>query len=254
MRLLLSSVLLVLFVSATTAFGQQQRNDSTKTSLTPSDLNVMSSMTLNEQVEYFEDMTRLKRFLKIELVSKKEYDAKKKTAVNYVTNTDKIKKKKGVIILPCLKKKVKFVDKPDNEEDRHEYTYIGQIPFLNQYIVGGMYWETLDYKLIDKTSGNETIALGSYPHVASDKKHIICIYANPYENTADLDLYSIKNGKIKPVVSVSFKNWMNTLEENKTFWSQDGYLYCPVNHINVYWNKDGNINNKCQYIRMKIMR
>jgi hypothetical protein len=247
------SLVVLAFILCVPSFAQEKRVDSTKTYLTPSDLNVISTMVLNENEQYYENLTRLKRFVKIELVSKKEYEATKKTAVNYITDTDKIKKKKGVIALKCLKKTVKFVDKPYNEEDRCEYTYVGQINFLNQYIIGGMYWETLDYKLVDKTSGKTTIALGSYPHVSNDKKHIICLFANPYETTADLDLYTIQNGKIKLVVSVSFKNWMNTLEDNKTFWSQDGYLYCSVNHINSYWKKDGNINNRCQYIRIKVL-
>ena len=164
-----------------------------------------------------------------------------------------IKIKNGIIELKCQNKTFKFIDKPDAEEERQEFYYAGQIEFLNQYIIGGSYWESLDYRFIDKTSGEETAIFAEFPYISPDKKNIICIYTNPYETTADLELYSISNNKTKHIMSVSFKNWMPTVETGEMYWGIDGYLYLTVNHVNSFWTADGHLNEKCQYIRIKIL-
>jgi hypothetical protein len=54
-------------------------------------------------------------------------------------------------------------------------------------------------------------------------------------------------------MSASFKNWMPTVEHGEMFWSIDGYLYLTVNHVNSFWKEDGNLNDECQYLRIKIL-
>jgi len=223
-------------------------------SLLPSDLNIISSLTRNQKTEYFENGKQLKEFLSLELIDKTVFDKNKSTAVNFIiADSSVIKKKNGIIELKCQNKTVKFIDKPDAEEERQEFYYAGQIEFLNQYIIGGSYWESLDYRFIDKTSGEETDIFGEFPFISPDKKNIICIYTNPYETTADLELYSISNNKTKHIMSASFKNWMPTVESGEMYWSIDGYLYLTVNHVNSFWTADGHLNEKCQYIRIKIL-
>lgn len=223
-------------------------------SLLPSDLNIISSLTRNQKTEYFENGKQLKEFLSLELIDKTVFDKNKSTAVNFIiADSSVIKKKNGIIELKCQNKTVKFIDKPDAEEERQEFYYAGQIEFLNQYIIGGSYWESLDYRFIDKTSGEETAIFAEFPYISPDKKNIICIYTNPYETTADLELYSISNNKTKHIMSASFKNWMPTVETGEMYWSIDGYLYLTVNHVNSFWTASGHLNEKCQYIRIKIL-
>lgn len=222
--------------------------------LVPSDLNILSSLTTNQKTENFETGKELNAFLKIELINKHLFDSKKNSSVDFIiADTTENKKVNGIITLKCRDRVVKYIDKPDAEEERQEFQYVGQIEFLNQYLIGGSYWESLDYRLIDKTSGKETQTFVEYPYISPDKKHIICIYTNPYETTADLELYSIDNKNIKHKMSASFKNWMPTVELGEMFWSIDGYLYLTVNHVNSFWKEDGNLNDKCQYIRIKIL-
>lgn len=226
--------------------------------LVPSDLNVISSLTTNQKTENFETGKQLNGYLKIELIDKQQFEGMKNSSVSYLlADTTETKKKNGIIELKCQNTIKKYIDKPDGEPNdettRRVFNYVGQFAFLNKYLIGGSYYEGLDYKLIDKTSGKETHTFGEYPNISADKKHIICIYTNPYETTADLELYSIDNKQIKHTMSASFKNWMPTIELGEMFWSTDSYLYLTVNHVNSFWKQDGNLNDKCQYIRIKIL-
>lgn len=222
--------------------------------LVPKDLNIISSLTINKKTENFETGVELKDFLKIELIDKFLFDNKRSSAVNFLlADTTRIKKQHGIIELKCKAKVKKYIDKPYAEENMQVFYYLGQFEFLNKYLINCSYYEGSDYRFIDKTSGEETHNFGAYPHISADKKHIICIYTNPYETTADLELYSIEDKQIKHKMSARFKNWMPTIEHGEMFWSTDGYLYLTVNHVNSFWKPDGNLNDKCQYIRIKIL-
>ncbi len=222
--------------------------------LVPSDLNIISYLTVNQKTEHFETGKDLTDFLTLELIDKSVFDNKKNSSVDFLlADTIVNKKKNGIIELKCQNKTVKYIDKPDAEEARQVFQYVGQIEFLNKYVIGGSYWESGDFKFIDKTNGEETNSFVDYPYISPDKKNIICVYANPYETTTDLEFYSVSDNKIKQIMSASFKNWMPTVESGEMFWSSDGYLYLTVNHVNSFWKVDGNLNDKCQYIRIKIL-
>ena len=222
--------------------------------LVPADLNIISLLTVNGKTENIENGKELKRFLKIELVDKALFESKRNSAVNYLlADTNNVKKKNGVIELKCQAKIKRYTDKPDAEEDRQVYKYEGQIGFLNQYLIGGSYYESSDYIFVDKSSGEQTQSFGDFPNISPDKKYILAIYANPYETTADLELYAITDRKIKSVMSASFKNWMPNIEPGDMFWSSDTYLYVAVNHAKSFWKQDGNLNDVGQYIRIKVL-
>ena len=106
--------------------------------------------------------------------------------------------------------------------------------------------------MIDQKSGHQTRVFEEYPHISPNQKHIICLYANPYEMTADVELYAINNDSIQSVVNVSFKNWVPAVERENLFWNADGYLYLAVNHIKSFWTLNGNINEQYQYMRLKV--
>lgn len=222
--------------------------------LIPSDLNIILSSNENQITGNNEDEALLQSHLTLELIDKSLFDSKKNSAVYFLlADTTVIKKVKGSIELKCQNKVVKYIDEPDAEENRQEFEYKGQVNFLNQYLIYCSYYESHDYQFIDKTTGKVTMTFGEFPFIAPDQNNIICIYANPYESSADLELYSIKDNQIKLILNVSFKRWMPMSEPSQMFWSTDGYLYVAVNHIQSFWNEDGNLNSKGQYIRIKII-
>ncbi|PVH25033.1 SH3 domain-containing protein [Sphingobacterium corticibacter] len=223
--------------------------------LVSADLNIITLLSVGEKSESFEKGKPLIEYLKLEMIDNKLYESKRKNAVNYLLKDTTItKKKNGIIELKAQNKTAIYIDKPDAEEDIQLFKYVGEVDFLNQYLITGSYWESTDFRFIDKTSGDESIIFGDFPFISEDKKHIICIYANPYEMTADLELYSISsNKKINSIMQASFKNWMPNNESNRIFWATDGYLYLAVNHVNSYWNTNGSLNDHFQYIRIKII-
>lgn len=207
------------------------------------DLNIITSFTINQKTVQYDEGKVLSDYLEIELIDKAIFDAKKATAVNYLlADTSVIYKKNGVIELPTATAVKKYIDKPDAEEERQEYTYLGQIGLLNRYIIQGSYWESWDYKFINKTTGKEEVCFVDYPFISPDKKHIICISANPYNTTADLELYTIQNSKVRMIMGASFKTWMPVNGADTMFWSSDGYLYVAALPVSTYWNANGDFN------------
>lgn len=187
------------------------------------------------------------------MITRADFESKKKTEVSFlIADTTKIRKKNGVIELPCDSIVKRYVDKPDAEEQSQEFTYVGYFPLLNKYVLTGVYYEDSDYKLVDKLNGKE-ISLEDYPRVSGDKKYLITISANGYDNTGDIGLYSIENNAIKLIMSAAFKNWMPASEKENSFWSNDGYLYVPVIHAQVSANANGPLTGNYQYIRIRVL-
>ncbi|MEO0045383.1 MAG: hypothetical protein RL705_574 [Bacteroidota bacterium] len=242
---------ILVFLLSLGYFGRAQ-NDSIKAVLVQSDLNIIAYLTENDSTTYYPEEESLTKYFSLELIDSKLYLAKKKKAISFLTaDTLAHKKTNGIITLPCQKKTVTFTDLPSEEETNRIYEYIGQINWLNAYVVYGMYWEDYDFTLIDKTSGEATTTFVDFPNISADKKKIICLGANVYENTADLDFYIIENKKIIQKMNTGFKHWMPAGENTDMFWSNDGYFYLPVVSTNHYWKPDGSLNDQWQYLRIK---
>lgn len=228
--------------------------------LLPSHLNVISSLSQpNGETKFYEKGTLLQNYLKVELISEAIYKRQKETAVNFlIHDTLNIKKVSGVTELPCENNMVTFVDKPNDEDTRCEFTYIGQIPELNKYVIAGSYWESGDIIFVDKNSGKKSEIL-DYPYLSQNKKFLICIYANPYDTTADLEFYGIENKNLKLIAAISFKDWMPVTYEfdkekpDNMFWGNDNCFYLKALHSQAYWQENGMLNNKGQYLKIKIL-
>jgi len=81
----------------------------------------------------------------------------------------------------------------------------------------------------------------------------MAFHADPYESTGDLQLFHVKQGKVIPMISVSFKEWMPTWKEELLFWGKDGHIYTAANHINGYWGEEGALSERSQFIRIKLL-
>ncbi len=235
--------------------AEQQVATSPKDSLlTASELNVISSINTNENTSFFDKGKALTKYVQLELITESLFKSKMKDSVNFIRyDTVPNKKKNGITELVCKAKTVKLVDNPNDNDSMETYTYVGQIDVLNKYLVAVSYYEDGEYFFIDKTTGAKTNSFNDIPAVSPDKKHIISINANGYETTADMELFEIKNEKVIPIMKASFKNWMPLMEHGKMFWNKDGYLYLAVHNTKTYWREDGFLNNKYQYIRLKLI-
>lgn len=223
--------------------------------LTDGDLNIITSLNVKEKSESFEKGKPLKKYLKLELIDQLTFERMKNNAVNFLqADTTSFIKKNGIITLPTANKSIKIVDKPSDSDSNEEYKYIGQVEFLNQYLIAGWYYESLDFSFFDKTSGKRKQTFGEYPYISADKKNIICIYGNPYDSTSDLELYAITNQEVKLVMAASFTNWFPDAEKfSDIFWSADGYFYVTVIHAQAMWGETNDEKPKKQYLRINLI-
>ena len=261
-NIIIFQVILVLIVACgTNAKKHEIVSDeklTTKDSLTLKlgDLKLISSLRICDSMKYFDENYLLNEFITIEKVDKDEYLYKLKSLVSYlISDTTTIKKVNGVIKLPVLNNETEYVDSSSSviDETRKSYFYIGQINFLNVFVINGTYWEEVDYKFISKVSGDEIQSFIEFPHISPNKKNIICVYTNPYEREAELTLYTISERNIQFVMAATFKNWMPAAENFEIFWSKENYLYVPVLNSNSFWKKDGSLNDNYQFIKIKIL-
>lgn len=216
--------------------------------------NKITTLSVKEKEFPLPSDSLLKKYVKINEVSKAQFLAKKKTSVSYlICDTLQFKKKKGVISLPTQKGIKKFVDKDPYDETKQEFTYLGQIKFLGIYVVGGLYWEALDYKFISKKDGKELQSFIDFPYISQNKKFIVCVSGDPYSEEAQFQLLSIINNQVKDVFYTSFKNWMPAAETS-SFWGADGSFYIPVlDKKESYWDENGNFRTDCKYLKISIL-
>ncbi len=219
------------------------------------DLNIIVSLDANGKTVYYEKGTTLPGYLKMELIDKQTFYLKKRTAVSYfLADTNTIRKENGVIRLPIHNGFKQYQDnnKPGVEDNTQEYNYVGQIDFLNTYVIAGLYWESWDYKLINKHSGVQEVSLNALPNISHDRRHLISISDNGYTGTADLELYNIKNNKVRKVMAASFKYWA-PVNASGIFWGIDGSLYVAVLPSSKAFSPQENVLNSCQYIKIRVL-
>jgi hypothetical protein len=46
---------------------------------------------------------------------------------------------------------------------------------------------------------------------------------------------------------------MPTWKEELMFWGKDGCIYTAANHVDGYWGEEGSLNERSQFIRIKIL-
>lgn len=198
----------------------------------------------------------LKNYLKIELITAEEYEAKKQSKVYFLlVDTNKIRKRTNALRFPTAMAGTKvYKDKLTDGDDREEYEYLGQYPLFNSWLLRGMYWESMDYKFISKKDGSELASFPAMPLISPDKKMIVTISADPYEPDGGIDVYTIISAPkagFKTKYSFRFPNWMPG-DETGMFWSSDGHIYAPIQFTKDFWDASGNLNTQYLYVRISL--
>lgn len=226
-----------------------------KITISPKDLNIIVSQTVNGKESYYEKGYPLDKYLFVELIDEQTFLAARNTAKNYlIKDTLSYSKNGDVLELPLTNgKTLTFTDKDIDNESEARYSYMGHYDFLNAFAVAGNYWESADVRLFDRKDGHLIVECGDYPFFSVDKKYLMTLHADPYESTGDLQLFHVKQGKVSPLISVSFKEWMPSWKEELLFWGKDGHIYAAANHVNGYWGEDGSLSERSQFIRIKLL-
>ncbi|MDM1296121.1 SH3 domain-containing protein [Sphingobacterium sp. N143] len=227
-----------------------------KITISPKDLNLIVSQHVKGQERYYERGHQLDEYLHLELISEQDFIQARKTAEDcLIRDTLSYPKHDHVLELPLVNgKKLIFKDKKTDSDDEAEFNYIGHCDALNAFAIAGNYWESGDVRLFDRHDGQLIVACKDYPYLSPDKNYLMTLHADPYESTGDLTIFHVKQDKISQMIFLSFRQWMPSVDTHLIFWGKDGHIYAAVNHKDAYWDENGSLKEKHQYIRITILK
>ena len=220
-----------------------------------------SKMTGEVLVEsiYGDISDTISKYLNINQVSSEEYQEALKNKVDFLQrDTLAILKKKGKLTFVCKQRTVYLKDDISELADKHFdmiYTYLGNIPAIDQYVVLEDNERSLAYILIDKTTG-EKRRFEKFPFLSADKRYIINIGRDYYDKDRLISLYRIehiKPLKIDTLVEGYTKSWdVYDLDKEPIFFSKNDYLYAPMNVVSNFFDEHNNPNKQRIYIKIGI--
>ena len=220
-----------------------------------------SKMTGEVLVEsiYGDISDTISKYLNINQVSSEEYQEALKNKVDFLQrDTLAILKKKGKLTFVCKQRTVYLKDDISELADKHFdmiYTYLGNIPAIDQYVVLEDNERSLAYILIDKTTG-EKRRFEKFPFLSADKRYIINIGRDYYDLDRLISLYRIehiKPLKIDTLVEGYTKSWdVYDLDKEPIFFSKNDYLYAPMNVVSNFFDEHNNPNKQRMYIKIGI--
>ena len=221
-----------------------------------------SKMTGEVLVEsiYGDISDTISKYLDIDQVSSEEYQEALKNKVDFLQrDTLAIVKKKGKLTFVCKQRTVYLKDDISELADKHFdmiYTYLGNIPAIDQYVVLEDTERSLAYILIDKTTG-EKRRFEKFPFLSADKRYIINIGRDYYDWDRIISLYRIehiKPLKIDTLVEGYTKSWdVYDLDKEPIFFSKNDYLYAPMNVVSNFFDEYNNPNKQRMYIKIGII-
>ena len=202
--------------------------------------------------------TTLSKYFTIDLISYEEYQkAKKNGYFPLVKDTLAIKKKEGILLLPCSDTVVKLKDvEMTPQDDLEVYEYEGEMQPIHQYLIAGYYYEAGDKFLIDKKTGHKT-EIESHPYLSPNGKYIITLGVTEMGGATAIALYKVLSKEpfaIELVVSAWIFYWV-AYEESKnrpTFFGKDGCLYVAMDALDSYEYNYKEEDKPCKYVRIKI--
>ena len=220
-----------------------------------------SKMTGEVLVEsiYGDISDTISKYLNINQVSSEEYQEALKNKVDFLQrDTLAIVKKKGKLTFVCKQRTVYLKDDISELADKHFdmiYTYLGNIPAIDQYVVLEDTERSLAYILIDKTTG-EKRRFDKFPFLSADKRYIINIGRDYYDKDRLISLYRIEHIqplKIDTLVEGYTKSWdVYDHDKEPIFFSKNDYLYAPMNVLSNFFDEHNNPNKQRMYIKIGI--
>ena len=202
--------------------------------------------------------TTLTKYFTIDLISYEAYQkAKKKGYFPLVKDTLTIKKKEGILSLPCRDTVVKLKDvEMTPQDDLEYYEYLGEMQPIHQYLIAGNYYEAWDKFFIDKKTGHKT-EIESHPYLSPDGKYIITLGVTEMGGATAIALYKVLSKEpfaIELVVSAWIRYWVayEASKNRPTFFGKDGGLYVAMDALDSYEYNYKEEDKLCKYVRIKI--
>ena len=202
--------------------------------------------------------TTLTKYFTIDLISYEEYQkAKKNGYFPLVKDTLAIKKKEGILSLPCRDTVVKLKDvEMTPQDDLEYYEYLGEMQPIHKYLIAGNYYEAWDKFFIDKKTGHKT-EIESHPYLSPDGKYIVTLGVTEIGGATAIALYKVLSKEpfaIELVVSAWIRYWVayEASKNRPTFFGKDGCLYVAMDALDSYEYNYKEEDKLCKYVRIKI--
>ena len=202
--------------------------------------------------------TTLSKYFTIDMISYETYQkAKKNGYFPLVKDTLAIKKKEGILSLPCRDTLVELKDvEMTPQDDLEVYEYEGEMQPIHQYLIAGYYYEAGDKFFIDKRTGHET-EIESHPYLSPNGKYIITLGVTEMGGATAIALYKVLNKDpfaIELVVSAWIRYWVayEASKNRPTFFGKDGCLYVAMDALDSYEYNYKEEDKPCKYLRIKI--
>jgi hypothetical protein len=141
----------------------------------------------------------------------------------------------------------------ESEYNRSSHSYIGDIDFLNQYLMYNVYYKAEDayYTLLDKATGKKTFSFYGYPNISPNRKQIITFNYDDYSEEFCLTVHEINNDKsIKAKNVFKFLYWLE-LSEHEIKWLSDKEFAIAIVNQNI-WN--GSSVKNPQYLKVQLKK
>lgn len=168
----------------------------------------------------------------LSFISKHDFNSAYNAKVDFIVyDTLSIRKKDGKLILPCRDRKFVLEDIDSDSDDYQNYTYIGQIEFLDVYVVLGVYYELITYSFYSRKDGEIVASFDNFPVISPNRKYIADIWYNPYDTVSEYSLYIVNGNKVEPAADYSFLRWATYLSPGTNYHSYDEYFFGEDNCI-----------------------
>ena len=201
--------------------------------------------------------TTLSKYFTIDMISYEAYQKAKKNGYFPLLKDTLIKKKEGILSLPCSDTVVKLKDvEMTPQDDLEVYEYEGEMQPIHQYLIAGYYYEAGGKFFIDKRTGHKT-EIESQPYLSPDGKYIITLGVTEMGGATAIALYKVLNKEpfaIELVVSAWIRYWVayEASKNKPTFFGKDGCLYVAMDALDSYEYNYKEEDKPCKYVRIKI--
>ncbi|WP_018344979.1 hypothetical protein [Cytophaga aurantiaca] len=157
------------------------------------------------------------------------------------------------LIFKCLNNKNTYLindnDDEDDVDDYSVYTFIKDMPEINQWLVMGVYYEAYGYVFINKSSGDTTLLYGM-PVVSPDNKYIITFNQDIQAGFTfnGFQLFEVNGSELIELGEKELYNW----GPDNVRWKDETTLLVEQSHLKFdYTNSEQSITTEYIEIKMK---
>lgn len=141
----------------------------------------------------------------------------------------------STLLLPINTGKPYTLVSEGQEENRKEYSYEGQLPDIQTYLVTANYYEYGEILIIDQKTGRQTATLGypgELPQLSPDKQWLALGWSDIYESNGGLQVLAVLPDGVYTATLITIEN----MYFEGVCWDTQGRIY----FCSYHWDDTGN--------------